>query len=61
VLLAAPGRARELLGWTPHYTDLRAIVETAWRWHSTHPNGYESQRQPTARRRAAKRTLTAQG
>jgi UDP-glucose-4-epimerase GalE len=39
-LLAAPGRAREVLGWTPHYTDLRAIVETAWKWHSRHPDGY---------------------
>jgi hypothetical protein len=21
------------LGWEPAYTDLRAVVETAWRWH----------------------------
>ena len=33
------GRARDVLGWTPSY-DLDAILETAWKWHSTHPHGY---------------------
>ena len=28
------------LGWRPTYTDLDAIVATAWAWHSTHPDGY---------------------
>lgn len=32
-------RARELLGWVPEH-DLEAIVASAWRWHSTHPDGY---------------------
>jgi UDP-glucose-4-epimerase GalE len=32
-------RARDLLGWAPQH-DLDAILETAWRWHSTHPYGY---------------------
>lgn len=32
-------RAREVLGWAPRY-GLREIVESAWRWHSTHPSGY---------------------
>lgn len=40
-LVAAADRARQLLGWEPAYTDLKAIVETAWRWHSTHPRGYD--------------------
>jgi UDP-glucose-4-epimerase GalE len=31
--------AREQLGWKPT-TELDEIVETAWRWHSTHPHGY---------------------
>ncbi|HEY5875666.1 MAG TPA: UDP-glucose 4-epimerase GalE [Ilumatobacteraceae bacterium] len=31
--------ARELLGWQPHHK-LEAIVASAWRWHSTHPDGY---------------------
>lgn len=33
-LVAAPGKARELFGWTPQYSDLRTIVETAWEWHA---------------------------
>jgi UDP-glucose 4-epimerase len=39
-LVAAAGRAEKLLGWRPRYTDLRAIVETAWNWHRRHPDGY---------------------
>jgi UDP-glucose 4-epimerase len=33
VLVASSTRARETLGWQPGYTDLAAIIETAWRWH----------------------------
>jgi UDP-glucose-4-epimerase GalE len=40
VLVANADRIRRELGWTPKYTDLRAIVETAWNWHKKHPNGY---------------------
>lgn len=40
ILVAAPDRARRELNWRPHYTDLKSIVETAWRWHRTHPDGY---------------------
>ncbi|MCE9551871.1 MAG: UDP-glucose 4-epimerase GalE [Planctomycetes bacterium] len=28
------------LGWKPEFASLQAIVETAWHWHSRHPNGY---------------------
>lgn len=40
VLLASSTRAREELGWAPRYEDLDVIVETAWRWHRAHPDGY---------------------
>ena len=30
------------LGWSPRYPDIDSIVETAWRWHSSHPDGYAS-------------------
>ena len=43
-LLAVSERARSELGWKPRFEELDAIVETAWKWHSTHPNGYRSQR-----------------
>ena len=39
-LVASARRAREQLGWTPRYADIRAIVEHAWNWHRQHPTGY---------------------
>ncbi len=35
VLVASAGKANKTLGWTPTYTDLNKIIETAWRWHRT--------------------------
>ena len=37
VLVASSSRAREVLGWSPAWTDLRAIIESAWRWHRLQP------------------------
>ncbi|MGH2427410.1 MAG: UDP-glucose 4-epimerase GalE [Candidatus Limnocylindria bacterium] len=34
------GRARSELGWSPRF-GLEEIIESAWRWHSTHPNGFD--------------------
>ena len=31
-LVAQADRIRELLGWQPHYNDLRTIIADAWRW-----------------------------
>ncbi len=39
-LVASADKIRAELGWKPKYTDLKAILETAWRWHKSHPNGY---------------------
>ena len=39
-LVAAADKIRRELGWVPKYTELRAIVESAWRWHQARPNGY---------------------
>lgn len=33
VLVASSARAGSLLGWTPAFTDIGGIIETAWRWH----------------------------
>lgn len=41
VLIASSETINHELGWTPIYPSLRAIIETAWRWHVDHPNGYE--------------------
>ena len=39
-LVASSEQARTLLGWQPRFPDLKSIVASAWRWHSTHPHGY---------------------
>jgi UDP-glucose-4-epimerase GalE len=39
-LVADASKIRTELGWTPRYDTLRPILETAWRWHKNHPNGY---------------------
>ena len=41
-LVATPEKIIRELGWAPRYTDIRSIVDTAWKWHSTHPDGYAS-------------------
>lgn len=45
-LYAAPDKARRELGWTPRVSDLETIVTTAWRWHTSHPQGYRSASNP---------------
>ncbi len=40
VLVASSDAIRRELGWQPRFPDLRAIIESAWRWHQTHPHGY---------------------
>lgn len=41
-LVADSGLAKKVLGWSPAYVDIEAIVETAWKWHRSHPRGYAS-------------------
>ncbi len=40
-LVARADKIRAELGWAPKYDNLKAIIETAWRWHQARPNGYE--------------------
>lgn len=40
VLVASSDKIRRELGWTPHYPELRTIMEMAWQWHLAHPHGY---------------------
>jgi UDP-glucose 4-epimerase len=41
-LVADNRLAKKLLDWTPKYDSVNAIVETAWKWHQSHPNGFAS-------------------
>jgi UDP-glucose 4-epimerase len=40
VLFADPSKIRRELGWEARWTDLSAIVATAWTWLKNHPRGY---------------------
>ncbi len=40
VLIASSDKIKSELGWQPQYQDLELIVDSAWRWMQSHPNGY---------------------
>ncbi len=39
-LVAGADKIRHELGWEPRWPELRGVVESAWRWHRAHPEGY---------------------
>ncbi|MGM0903644.1 MAG: UDP-glucose 4-epimerase GalE [Bacillota bacterium] len=41
ILIASSDKAKKVLGWNPTRTSVKKIIEDAWKWHSTHPSGYE--------------------
>src|SRR3712207_1895641 len=41
-LIASSKKAMEELQWKPKYNSLETIIETAWKWHVNHPQGYEN-------------------
>ena len=41
VLIASSDKAKKILGWEPKYASLETIIETAWEWHKSHPEGYK--------------------
>jgi UDP-glucose-4-epimerase GalE len=43
VLYASAERIRSDFGWKPTRPAIDTIVADAWRWHSTHPNGFRGQ------------------
>ncbi|WP_391558677.1 UDP-glucose 4-epimerase GalE [Robertmurraya sp.] len=40
-LIASSQKAKQVLGWSPKRTIIEQIIEDAWIWHQSHPNGYE--------------------
>lgn len=40
-LYANATKAQTELGWQVQYPSIEPIVETAWKWHQSHPDGYE--------------------
>lgn len=39
-LVADSSLAQNTLDWKPEFPEIDSIVETAWRWHQSHPHGY---------------------
>ncbi|MCU1267065.1 MAG: UDP-glucose 4-epimerase [Acidobacteria bacterium] len=40
ILVASADKIKRELGWNPALQDLEVIIESAWRWMLTNPNGY---------------------
>jgi len=40
VLTADASKAIKELGWKTEFPDIKPIVESAWKWHTENPNGY---------------------
>jgi UDP-glucose 4-epimerase len=40
ILLASSVRAKYELGWQPQFAGIDVIIESAWKWMQTHPEGY---------------------
>ena len=41
-LVASSELAKDELGWKPQFDTLESIIQSAWEWHSRHPEGYET-------------------
>lgn len=41
-LIASSEKAKEVLKWKPQMNSLETIIETAWKWHKNHPDGYDN-------------------
>lgn len=42
ILVASSEKIHKRLGWTSRYGTLEEIIDSAWRWHRTHPYGFRS-------------------
>lgn len=40
ILVSDPSRLKKEFGWEPKYSAIQSIVETAYKWHVSHPKGY---------------------
>lgn len=40
-LVADSTKARTILSWTPKHESVNEVIATAWKWHESHPNGYD--------------------
>jgi len=40
-LVADARQAHKILDWEPRFTEIKEVVQTAWRWHQAHPRGFQ--------------------
>ncbi len=40
VSISDSAKIRREFGWKPKFASIRSIMETAWKWHKSHPNGF---------------------
>ena len=40
VLVASSAKIKAELGWQPQYSTVEEIIKSAWKWHQSHPYGY---------------------
>lgn len=41
-LVASSEKIKRELGWKPRVPELKDIIQSAWEWHQSHPDGYQS-------------------
>jgi len=41
ILIASSEKAKITLRWKREYKTIESIIESAWKWHKSHPNGYD--------------------
>jgi UDP-glucose 4-epimerase len=46
VLVASSAKAQRVLGWKGERADISVIIADAWRWHSSHRQGYQGKEKP---------------
>ncbi len=39
-LMGDPAKAHRELGWKARFTDIEAVIRSAWAWHQAHPQGF---------------------
>lgn len=42
-LIASSEKAKTVLGWKPKLYDIKTIISSAWKWHLSHPHGYDKE------------------
>ena len=42
VLVASSAKIKAELGWQPQHSTVEEIIKSAWKWHQSHPYGYNA-------------------